>query len=69
MISLFVIFIAALHIIPPVLGALIAGEKGLKKGTIIGCIIAIFAGALIFSVVDLIGVYIGYNIGKSLCNK
>ncbi len=69
MISIFVIFIAALHIIPPILGAMISGEKGLKTGTLVGCIIAVFAGALIFSIVDLIGVYIGYNIGKSIIGK
>ncbi len=67
MISLFVLFIAALHIIPPVLGAMISGKNGLKTGTIVDCVIAVVAGAVIFTIVDLIGVYIGCRIGKNFC--
>jgi len=69
MISLFVVFIAALHAIPPILGAMIGGENGLKKGTVIACIIAVVAGAIVFTIVDLIGVYVGYCYGKSICKR
>lgn len=57
-----VVIIALLHCLPPILGALIGGREGLATGTIIGVICAF--GALVFTIPDLLGVGLGFVIGK-----
>ncbi len=59
-----VLLIAALHCLPPIIGALLMGRAGLVVGTAFGAVIAVLTGAL--AIPDLIGVAIGYGIGKGL---
>lgn len=59
-----VVIIALLHCLPPILGALIGGREGLATGTIIGVIRAFVFGALVFTIPDLLGVGLGFVIGK-----
>lgn len=59
-----VVIIALLHCLPPILGALIGGREGLATGTIIGVICAFVFGALVFTIPDLLGVGLGFVIGK-----
>ena len=53
-----VVIIALLHCLPPILGALIGG-------TIIGVICAFVFGAFVFTIPDLLGVGLGFVIGKA----
>ena len=61
-----VVIIALLHCLPPILGALIGGREGLATGTIIGVICAFVFGAFVFTIPDLLGVGLGFVIGKAL---
>jgi len=49
----------------PILGALIGGREGLATGTIIGVICAFVFGAFVFTIPDLLGVGLGFVIGKA----
>lgn len=60
-----VVIIALLHCLPPILGALIGGREGLATGTIIGVIRAFVFGAFVFTIPDLLGVGLGFVIGKA----
>lgn len=70
-----VFLIAALHALPPLIGAWLFGEKGWVYGIIAGVICAIIFGAFVFTIPDLLGVgagaFIGYVIisDRQLANK
>lgn len=59
------IILALLHAIPPFLGALLFKEKGLLYGSIISIICAIFFGAIVFTMLDLLGTGLGIILGYS----
>ena len=58
--------IAALHCLFPMFGALIGKNKGLVVGTAIGVVLAPILGSIVFTIPDLIGVAVGYLIGKGM---
>lgn len=60
------IAIAALHCLFPIIGALLGKGRGLQIGTAVGVIAAPILGSIVFTIPDLIGVGLGYFIGKGL---
>ena len=63
------ILIAILHSLPPILGAMIGGRKGLMYGTVIGAVLAVVCGAVVFTIFDLLGVFAGYVAGSRMLEK
>lgn len=65
--SLTILFIAACHAIPPVLGGVISKRKiGVIVGGIIGAVIGVASGSPAYMLFDLIGVGLGVWAGFSL---
>lgn len=62
-----VLVIAGLHALPPLIGAAQSRYAGLFLGTVIGVGSAFILGAGRYTVVDLIGVAIGFFLGWCIC--
>lgn len=68
--SLFVLFFAAGHAVPPVIGAVVGKSKNsVVVGAVIACAIAIASGSPAFIVADLIGVGLGTWLGFSMVSS
>lgn len=68
--SLFVLLIAAVHAIPPILGAVIGKSKNsVLVGALIACAIAVATGSPAFIIPDLLGVGVGAWLGLNIVSN
>lgn len=68
--SLVVLFIAAAHSLPPILGAMLGKSKGgLWVGVVVAVLVALISGKLAFVAFDLFGVALGWWVGLSILEK